>query len=89
MYTNVYECGSRLYLLDMLAVGQHLMMLKWQFLAEHHRAVFLDSVENVKPHGGSQQLGPPSQTRVDVWRAYGCVAEVLGWMCSHGVGRVV
>lgn len=40
--------------------------------------VVLDSVENVKPHGGSERLGTPVHLRVHVGFAGGSVTCVFG-----------
>lgn len=40
--------------------------------------VLLDSVENVKPHGGTKELGAPLDLGVHVRLAHGRMANVLG-----------
>lgn len=50
--------------------------------------ILLDSVENVKPHGGSEEFGTPPNFGVHVRLAHRCVTKVLDdVMGSHCDGE--
>ena len=66
-----------------LLVFVQFLMFKWQLLAKHYRSIFLDSVENVKPHGTPQQLGSPFDLQVNVGFGYRCMTEIFGNVSSH------
>lgn len=60
-----------------------LVVFEWQLLAKNNRSVLLDAVEYVKPHGGTQQLGTPSQTGIDVRCTYSTMTDILCRMGRH------